>query len=246
MTFRHSFLKITAILITLPAAFCFGRFRASAEDYPPDVTVFACSHETGYAGEQVMISVNIPQNTGFDSFGLGIHLPPELRPVMREDEPDEIERKKGETAEDLLLTFSYNSELNIVAVSAISAAKCRSCGNLIRFWVTIPEDAAPDTVYEITPVIDTCAVSTTKNGLSLPTTVECRMENGSITVADPNLKGDLNHDGKVSAADAVLLNRLLAEELPEPLCPIEAYDLNEDGLVTLADLRILLHSITAA
>ena len=71
------------------------------------------------------------------------------------------------------------------------------------------------------------------------------MENGSITVADPDLKGDLNRDNKVTVADAVLLNRLLAEELPEPLRPTEEYDINGDDLLTMADLRVLLSSITS-
>lgn len=228
--------SIAAALLMIPAACFLCRIPVSAGDYPPDTTVFSCGHVSGLPGETVMVSVNVPQNTGFDSFGLGVYIPHELKPVMQENGED-FKRKKGEAAADILLSYSYNEDASIVAFGAIAPDRCTLTGNLINFWVVIPEDAAPDTVYEIRPEIESCK-DHSRN-------VPCFMENGSITVADPDLKGDLNRDNKVTVADAVLLNRMLAEELPEPLRPTEEYDINGDDLLTMADLRVLLSSITS-
>ena len=43
-----------------PAALGLCRIPASAEDYPPDTTVFAGGHVTGFAGEQVAFPVDLP------------------------------------------------------------------------------------------------------------------------------------------------------------------------------------------
>ena len=242
MKVRHHFIRFAALLMLLPAAFGHCHIPASAEDYPPDTTVFACSNVTGYAGESVMVSVEIPQNTGFTSFSLAIDYPPESSPEMREDDSDEIKRKKGEAAEDLLLNFGCNLNDHIIGVSGLSVDPCQQSGTLFHFWLTIPEDAKPETVYPLRLTVVNCYGITEQGELA---NVRRITLDGSITVADPNRKGDLNRDGKISVADAVLLNRLLAEELPEPLRPVDEYDLNDDGLLTVTDLQTLLKSITS-
>lgn len=223
-----------ALLMMIPAACFLCRIPVSAGVYPPDTTVFSCGNVSGLPGETVMVSINMPQNTGFDSFGLRVYVPRELKPVMQENGED-FKRKKGEVAEDILLSYGYQEDTSIVGFSGIALDGCSLTGNLINFWVEIPADAEPNTVYEIRPEIDACYNQSRK--------ITCFMENGSITVADPDLKGDINRDNKVTVADAVLLNRLLAEELPEPLRPAEEYDINGDDLLTMADLRVLLSSI---
>lgn len=233
-----------ALLLMIPAACFLCRIPVSAGDYPPDTTVFSCGNVSGLPGETVMVSVNVPQNTGFNAFGLRVYVPRELKPVMQENGED-FKRKKGEVAEDILLSYSYQEDTSIVGFGAIAPDRCSLTGNLINFWVEIPADAEPNTVYEIRPEIDTCTEMYGEEGNMDSRDVPCFMENGSITVADPDLKGDLNRDGKINIPDAVLLNRLLAEELPEPLRPTEEYDINGDDLLTMADLRVLLSSITS-
>lgn len=233
-----------ALLLMIPAACFLCRIPVSAGVYPPDTTVFSCGHISGLPGETVMVSVNVPQNTGFNAFGLRVYIPPELKPVMQEN-GEELKCKKGEVAEDMLFLYRYREEKSIVGFSGIAPDGCSLTGNLINFWVEIPADAEPNTVYEIRPEIDKCTEMYGEEGNMDSRNVPCFMENGSITVADPDLKGDLNRDNKVTVADAVLLNRLLAEELPEPLRPTEEYDINGDDLLTMADLRVLLSSIVS-
>lgn len=57
----------------------------------------------------------------------------------------------------------------------------------------------------------------------------------------PQLKGDLNADGILSAADVVLILNCVFLGIPPPNAPPAACDLNCDGLLTSADVVILLN-----
>lgn len=70
----------------------------------------------------------------------------------------------------------------------------------------------------------------------------------TVTLKDAiRKKGDLNGDNKCSIADAVLMNRLLAEEKTETDAAVwSAADMDSDGIITALDLRILLRGIAVS
>lgn len=59
------------------------------------------------------------------------------------------------------------------------------------------------------------------------------------------VKGDLNHDGRCSAADAAVLSAALAEhpELDVALFPFERADVNADGILDMQDVFALLQMV---
>ena len=59
-------------------------------------------------------------------------------------------------------------------------------------------------------------------------------------------KYDLNTDGAADLADAVLLCRILAEDADDTVLNLTAADCDGDGVLTLLDLRFLLHEILIA
>lgn len=59
-------------------------------------------------------------------------------------------------------------------------------------------------------------------------------------------KYDLNTDGAADLADAVLLCRILAEDADDTALNLTAADCDGDGVLTLLDLRFLLHEILTA
>ena len=74
--------------------------------------------------------------------------------------------------------------------------------------------------------------------------LEIRQRYG-ILETEPYLRGDVNGDGEVNIADAVLLARLIAEdpELPASILRTKAADLNSDSIVTLTDHAALLRRL---
>ena len=203
MKIKQCLTKISAVLC---AAVCiFFSVCVSAEDYPPDVTVFAGGHVTGFAGEQVAFPVDLPQKTGFRAFGLALEFDAALTPVMKSGST--VSYKKGEAAEDVLLLVRYIGDGNIIGTSGITPDLTTASGNFFTVQFEIPKDAEPDTVYSVKLVLDLCSLVNSDSSSAKNDTVKCITLDGSITVADPNRKGDLNRDGKISVADAVLLNR---------------------------------------
>lgn len=66
----------------------------------------------------------------------------------------------------------------------------------------------------------------------------------SVYFAHFTLLGDLNANGKVTAADAVLLYRVIAEDQTLTAADLSAADLNGDGSVTMLDAACLLRRLT--
>lgn len=63
--------------------------------------------------------------------------------------------------------------------------------------------------------------------------------------ADMPVAGDLNGDGVLTAADAVLLSRLLAEDETAAPADFSQADFDADGLITLLDITALLRRIAS-
>lgn len=63
--------------------------------------------------------------------------------------------------------------------------------------------------------------------------------------ASAPLIGDLDGDGTLTAADAVLLSRLLAEDETAASADLSQADIDADGLLTMLDLTALLRQITS-
>ena len=65
-----------------------------------------------------------------------------------------------------------------------------------------------------------------------------------IPVSAEMFRGDIDRDGTVSAADAVLLSRILAEDTSLDLSAIDmdAADTDADGMITIADLPAIFET----
>ena len=113
-----------------------------------------------------------------------------------------------------------------------------------------PAFAQQKKVVEI-PMLTTTETTTTTTESVTTTTESVTTTTESSTAAEPAVPedGDYNGDGSVSTADAVLLARFAAEdaELTEEQRTkllLAKPDLNGDGIVTLMDVRMLLHALT--
>ena len=63
--------------------------------------------------------------------------------------------------------------------------------------------------------------------------------------SDNGINGDINLDGKVTVADAIMLSRYVAEDTTVSITAegLAAADLNSDGLTTADDVIVLLRSL---
>ena len=81
---------------------------------------------------------------------------------------------------------------------------------------------------------------------SLTTTTTTTTDNTTelTTACNPSsLTGDLNKDGNITVADAIVLCRIIAEDASELYYEDVEYDLDDDGLITILDVRWLLKEL---
>ena len=150
---------------------------------------------TAQRGEPVEVSFQLKGNPGFDEFNFAFSFDEALSPVMEEDAPKCTSGYDG-------LTLGYRSQ-NRISFGLVSTAKHTDDGVLATFWLTVPFDAEPGTVYTL-EFLDGTQQSGSSGKYAVPETVS-----GKITVSDapPYGYGDANADGKLTVADAVLALR---------------------------------------
>ena len=185
---------------------------------------------TALRGEPVEVKFQVKGNPGFNEFNFAFSFDEALSPVMDEDAPKCTSGYDG-------LTLGYCSG-NRISFGLISTEKCTKDDVLATFWLTVPLDATPGTVYTIDFLEKTQEASLSGNH-AVPKTVS-----GKITVSDapPYGMGDANEDGKLTVSDAVLLARVLAEDTAVSITPEGSSNADLDGVTGLSqeDLTLLL------
>ena len=110
--------------------------------------------------------------------------------------------------------------------------------------ITTTSTTAPVTTSSTTALVTTTSttapVTTTSTTSETTTTV--------TTVPASTVRGDLNGDGALTIADAVVMSRFIAEDLPAEQIPapdvLRQLDFHSDGLLTLLDIRKMISMIT--
>lgn len=134
------------------------------------------------------------------------------------------------------LVSNTNTPGRIILRMAGSAIVSGS-GALVDMIFTVSSSISEDTE---TPVSFESAEAYDANGQNIPVSTQ----NGKVKIASPRKKGDVNNDGKINAADAILALRIsagLRTATPEEFW---AADINDDGKVKSNDAIIILREAT--
>ncbi|MHC1575370.1 MAG: dockerin type I domain-containing protein, partial [Candidatus Methanogasteraceae archaeon] len=108
------------------------------------------------------------------------------------------------------------------------------------YWVNYPDDPSPMVGANAYELADGDAVVWyhADSMESTPANTDMLIRIG-VFIADT---GDVNHDGSVTTADAVIVLRMTAGAVP----PNEEADVNRDGMVTSLDALMILQAVSGA
>ncbi len=133
-----------------------------------------------------------------------------------------------------------NAKYAYYTPSAFTTPKDTYDTDLGYITVTLPETASPgdsfaiDALYSYSTYTRSYAVHDNETYLNLT------LEGGSVTVIETPSYGDINQDGKVSLADAVLLSKAVASAVSLNDTGFYNADCNRDGTVDSVDLNYLM------
>ncbi len=136
-----------------------------------------------------------------------------------------------------------------VTTTSISTSTTTTTRVTVSPPIIIPTDPTGTTTSTAPITTTTTPVTTTSTA---PVTTTSTAAETSTTVSEipqTPTNGDLNGDGKLTVADAVLMSRLIAEDLAADQLPsadlIRKSDLDADGILTLLDIRKMFGMILA-
>ena len=195
---------------------------------PDSAVQLTASSIVAAPGESVAYSVYADKNPGYDTVSLVMNFDPSLTVRKESSVANGAYTISGPAA----LTSSNVCTLNKSAgwVSFVDTGKASSkTGKLFTIYFNIPEDAE-DGEYPIT----LSQYKATLDGEQ----ITVYPVYGSVTVRK-HIKGDVNYDGAVNIADAVLLQKWLLG-VPETHLPYwKSADICEDGTVDTFDMAML-------
>ena len=113
---------------------------------------------TAKAGDKgVKVPVMFWNNPGYATSGIKINYDPALTLSRKEDDPDNLKYENGPAAEGLMGMVSCNEARNLVGFASFGNGNCTASGAIFYFYVDIPENAQPGTVYLFTVEVDSLA-----------------------------------------------------------------------------------------
>ena len=195
------------------------------------------SELTAARGETVTYQIMLQDNPGIDEICFAFDYDPALKPVLSSDN----ETLKFSTDYPGLNHIHWSRNTAQIAYGIVTMDEFSTDGVLASFQFTVPQNAEPGDVYEFAFLKDTQIAGYCGNEIA---PVEM---NGSITVSEglPAGFGDANTDGTLTIADAILLARVLAEDITVSMQPQGRINADVDGIDGLSpdDLTIILQLI---
>ena len=192
---------------------------------------------TAARGETVTFHVMLENNPGFDEISYAMTVDGDLT-------PDSV-RNGGELQYDTDFRGVNMAHWNWydarIGFGIISYDQTDGDGVLTAVQFTVPRSAEPGTVYHFR-VVEDCQRLGLDGEYKEPAVID-----GSITVTEgfPAGYGDVNLDGAVSVADAVLLARVIAEDTTVNVKPqgLSNADIDEYTGLTADDVDLLLRIV---
>ena len=191
-------------------------------DYDENAPVIATSDVVATPGEEISVEINIQNNPGISSMKFMIDYDETVLTMTGFDFSKDFSSENNSTSEDFGALYS-------VVINS-SNKNTTACGVIATITFKVKETAATG-AYTIDILYDPDEIlNASQEKVSF--TVEC----GTVHVnAKDTLLGDVNGDGTIDAADAVMIQRYdsgLTTLTDEQLA---AADVNADGLVDAAD-----------
>ena len=191
---------------------------------------------------QLEIPIYFTKNNGFRFLSFGYALDNRLQYV-------DFTRNTS----SLVISQSHNDEaffgwIGCIFMNTASAENCYTDTALCTLTLTIPENAQAGDTYEISLSDTSLAGNEASAEGNDGNPLQMRLENGSITILEDPLYGDVNLDGMLSLEDVVLMNRALAGTLTLPSTSMELADCyGADDIFNTSDctalLKLLVHLI---
>ena len=191
-------------------------------DYDENAPVIATSDVVATPGEEISVEINIQNNPGISSMKFMIDYDETVLTMTGFDFSKDFSSENNSTSEDFGALYS-------VVINS-SNKNTTACGVIATITFKVKETVATG-AYTIDILYDPDEIlNASQEKVSF--TVEC----GTVHVnAKDTLLGDVNGDGTIDAADAVMIQRYdsgLTTLTDEQLA---AADINADGLVDAAD-----------
>lgn len=184
---------------------------------PPDGPALFAQSRTAKVGATVLVPVMLQETRGLTSLGFTLNYDPSVIEV--------VSVSKGARLKPA--AFSYNSDIpGAVRMGFASASALNGGGSAVVVEFRVIGDAASNTLVTLTDVL----ASDGKGD-----TISLGIGSGLFTAGTPEA-GDGNGDNQITALDALIALKMVRGLVSEDL----VMDLNDDGRVTVEDVRLIL------
>lgn len=110
------------------------------------------------------------------------------------------------------------------------------------YWVNYPDDPSPSCTADHFELNDSDVVTWYYGGMGAsPDNTDMLIRIG-VSITETTIPGDVNHDGSITTADAVLALRMAVGSVASN----DAADVNSDGVVTSLDALMIMHAAAGA